>query len=76
MKLVKIIEIHRELLIFLRKNGIKLDYTELTEMYHYFKRERAKPGSKHEVVLRDIEKKFGIGHTKAWDIIKIMDRDV
>lgn len=76
MKLVKIIEIHRELLIFLRENGIKLDYTELTEMYHHFKRERAKPGSKHEEVLRDIEVKFGIGHTKAWEAIKIMDRDV
>lgn len=76
MKLAKLIEIHRELLIFLRENGFKMNLTDLTEMYNYFKCERAKPGSKHEVVLRDIEVKFGIGHTKAWEAIKIMDRDV
>ncbi len=76
MKLAKLIEIHRELLIFLRENGFKLNQTDLTDMYNYFKRERSKPGSKHEEVLRSIEKNFGVGHTKAWEAIKIMDKDV
>lgn len=76
MKLANFIEIHRDLLIFLRRNGIRLDYAELTEMYHYYRAERSKPGNKHENILRDIHRIYGIGKTKAWAIIKLMDKDV
>ncbi|MBQ8064027.1 MAG: hypothetical protein IJ200_00025 [Prevotella sp.] len=76
MKVANFIEMNRELLIFLRENGIKLDYAELTEMYHYYKSERQKPGSKHEEILRDIHRIYGIGKTKAWEVIKLLDKDV
>ena len=76
IKLSKLIEINRDLLNFLRNNGFKLNQTDLTEMYYDFKCERAKPESKHEEVLRGIEKKYNVGHTKAWEVIKIMDKDV
>ena len=77
MKLVKFIETHRESLKILRENGIKrTDYAEYVDIYHDFKTLRAAPGSKFESVMHELEAKYRIGHTKLWEIISTMDRDV
>ena len=76
MKLAKFIEIHAEVLNLLRKNGIKPGYVELTEMYREYKTLRSMPGSKHTEVLRDVCQRYGIGHTKAWEVITALDRDI
>lgn len=76
MKIVKFIEMHREMLKMLRKNGIKLGYVDFTEMYQDYKALRSAPGSKHAEVLREICDKYHIGHTKAWEIIKTFDQDI
>ena len=77
MKLVKFIETHRELLKILRENGIKrTDYAEYIGIYHDFKALRAAPCSKFECVMRELEEKYHIGHTKLWEIISILDKDL
>ena len=76
MKLAKFIEIHAEVLNMLRENGIKLSYVELTEMYHEYKALRSVPGSKHTEVLREVCSRYGIGHTKAWEVITSLDKDI
>lgn len=76
MKVVKFIELHRELLKILRENGIKLSYVELTEMYREYKALRSITRSKHTEVLREVCEKYGIGHTKAWEVIKALDKDI
>lgn len=76
MKVAKFIELHRELLKMLRKNGIKLSYVELTDMYQDYKSLRSAPGSKHTEVLREVCERYHIGHTKAWEIIKTFDQDI
>lgn len=76
MKVIKFVEMHRDLLKMLRKNGIKFSYVELTEMYQDYKTLRSMPGSKHTAVLRDVCEKYHIGHTKAWEIIKTFDQDI
>ena len=76
MKLANFIEIHAEVLKLLRKNGIKLSYVELTEMYRDYKALRSVPGSKHTEVLREVCRRYGIGHTKAWEVIVALDKDV
>lgn len=76
MKLAKFIEIHTELLNLLRKNGIKLSYVEITEMYREYKALRSVPGSKHTEVLREVCNRYGIGHTKAWEVITALDKDI
>ncbi len=76
MKLAKFIEIHAELLKTLRENRIKLSYVELTEMYRDYNALRSVPGSKHTEVLREVCGRYGIGHTKAWDVITALDKDI
>jgi len=76
MKIVKFIEINANLLKILRENGIKLSYVELTEMYRDYKSLRSVPGSKHTEVLREVCGRYGIGHTKAWDVITALDKDI
>lgn len=76
MKLAKFIEIHAEVLNMLRENGIKLSYVELTEMYRDYKALRSVPGSKHTEVLREVCSRYGIGHTKAWEVITSLDKDI
>lgn len=76
MKAAKFVEIHAEMLKMLRKNGIKLSYVELTGMYQEYKRLRSMPGSKHTEVLREVSGRYGIGHTKAWEVIKALDKDI
>lgn len=76
MKLAKFIEIHAELLKTLRENGIKLSYVELTEMYREYKALRSVPGSKHTEVLCEVCQHYGIGHTKAWEVIAALDKDI
>lgn len=76
MKLAQFIEIHRNLLKILRKNGVKLGYVDLIEMYQDYKALRSAPGSKHTEVLREVCSKYGIGHTKAWEVISALDKDI
>ena len=76
MKLAKFIEIHADLLKMLRENGVKLGYVELTGLYQEYKALRSMPGSKHTEVLREVCQRYGIGHTKAWEVITALDKDV
>ena len=76
MKLAQFIEIHRNLLKTLRKNGVKLGYVDFTEMYQDYKALRSAPGSKHTEVLREVCSKYGIGHTKAWEVISALGKDI
>lgn len=76
MKVANIVENMSEWLKLLRKNRIILEYAEYVEMYREFKSLRAMGGSKHESALNEVCKKYGLGKTKAWEIIKAMDRDV
>ncbi|MBP5425128.1 MAG: hypothetical protein J6Y33_03530 [Prevotella sp.] len=76
MKAVKFVEIHAEVLNMLRKNGIKPGYVELTGMYRDYKALRSVPGSKHTEALREVCGKYGLGHTKAWEVITALDKDL
>ena len=76
MKLIKLIEIHRELLNLLRKIGFKLDFIDYIDMYYYFKSERVNPRNTFDKIMSDIKEKFGVGHTKAWEVIKLLDKEV
>lgn len=76
MKIVNIVVNLSEWLKLLRENQIKLEYMDFVEMYRDFKNLRALRGSKYESTLNEVAKKYGLGKTKAWDIIKAMDKDV
>lgn len=76
MKIVNIVVNLSEWLKLLRENQIKLEYMDFVEMYRDFKNLRALRGSKYESALNEVAKKYGLGKTKAWDIIKAMDKDV
>lgn len=76
MKIANLVEINAKLLNLLRKNGIKLSYVELTDMYQDYKALRSASGSKHTEVLREVCERYHIGHTKAWEIIKTFDQDI
>lgn len=77
MKIVNLLSCIKDLLNLLRENGIKsTDFSKYTDIYYDFKAMRSVPGSKFDGVLRSLEQKYGIGHTKLWEIIKILDKDV
>ena len=76
MKLIKLMEIHLELLKLLRKSGFRFDFIDLIDMYYFFKMERLNPKNTFEKIMADIKEKYNVGHTKAWDVIKLLDKEV
>lgn len=76
MKLVEYLEIHREPLNFLRKNGIKIQILDHLDMYHYYKAERANPRNTYDKVMDNIKRIYGIGHTKVLEVVKTLDREM
>lgn len=77
MKVINIVENLSDWLNLLRKNGIKrLDCVDYVAMYHDFKALRSAPRSKHREVLRDMERKYGYGKTKIWQMVALLDREV
>lgn len=76
MKLVDFVEIHSDLLKTLREKGIRLRDVELTAMYREYMAMRRLPNSKHTEVLEEVCRRYGIGHTKAWEVINTLDRDL
>lgn len=76
MKVVEFVEINKNLLKLLRKIGFNLDYVDYTGMYYDYKEMRANPRNTFRGTTDDVGKKYGMGHTKAWEIIKTMNQDV
>jgi len=45
-------------------------------MYREYMAMRRLPNSKHTEVLEEVCRRYGIGHTKAWEVINTLDRDL
>lgn len=76
MKVVEILEINEKLLKLLRKIGTGLEFVDYIEMYHDYKEMRANPKNTFRGVTEDVGKKYGMGRTKAWGIIKTMNKEI
>ena len=68
MKVVEFVEINKNLLKLLRKIGFSLDYVDYTGMFYDYKEMRANPKNTFRGSTDDVGKKYGMGHTKAWEI--------
>ena len=77
MKIANVVENNGEWLKLLRKFGVKrIDCIDHVEMYHDFQTLRSLPNSKHREVLRDLQKKYGFGKTKIWELVALFDQEV